>query len=116
MATELNIYIDQGASWTKEISWQNSAGDPYDLSGYTARMQIRKNYADLDKGEPLLSLDSDGNGILLSSDPTNIVIDITTEQSEAIPLGQYYYDLELGDTSVTKLLRGKVFILGEVTR
>ncbi len=115
MATELNLYIDQGATWTKEISWQDSDGVAYDLSGYTARMQIRKNYADLDKGEPLLSLD-DTSGITLAASGTNVIIDITAEQTEAIPLGQYYYDLELVNGSVTKLLRGKVFILGEVTR
>lgn len=115
MSAELNITIDQGSTWTKEISWQNSAGDPYDLSGYTARMQIRKNYADLDKGQPLLSLD-DTDGITLASNGNNVVINITAEQTEAIPLGQYYYDLELIDASVTKLLRGKAFVLGEVTR
>ncbi len=126
MSTELNITIDQGATWEKSISWQDSNEDPYDLTLYTARMQIRKKYADQDKGLPLLSLtddppstgDADGGGIVLDDATPNIVITITDTETAALPRGEYFYDLELESDAglVTKLLRGKVFVLGEVTR
>lgn len=117
MATELNIEIDQGATWIKKLSWQDSLGAAYDLSTYTARMQIRKNYADIDKSTPLLSL-TDTSGIELAASGDNVIITITDAQSQAIPHGTYVYDLELidADDAVTKLLRGKAFVLGEVTR
>lgn len=117
MSTELNITVDQGATYTKNISWRDSSNTPYNLSSYTARMQIRRTYADNDKKSPLLSL-TNTSGITLGSSGSNVIITITSTQTESIPAGTYYYDLELISTSqvVTKLLRGKVIILAEVTR
>lgn len=117
MSTELNLIIDQGETWTKSISWQNSNGVAYDLSTYTARMMIRKHYADNDKNAPLASL-TDEDAIALGSSGDNIVITIADSVTEIIPAATYYYDLELISSSqeVTKLLRGKVTVLPEVTR
>ena len=117
MSTELNLIIDQGETWTKSITWQDSNGTPYDLSTYTARMMIRRDYADRDKTTPLVSL-TDEDGIALSDDTDNIVIAIADSVTEIIPAANYYYDLELISSSqeVTKLLRGKVTVVPEVTR
>lgn len=117
MSTELNITVDQGATWTKNISWQDSNNEPYNLSTWTARMMVRRTYADNDKKAPLVSL-TDDSGIALTDNTDNIIITLTDEQTENIPAGTYYYDLELISTSqvVTKLLRGKFIILAEVTR
>ena len=117
MSAELNITIDQGSTWVKSITWQDSNEDPYDLSTYTARMMIRRNYADKDKRQPLITL-TDESGIALGDSTDNVVITITDAQTEAIPAGEYYWDIELEDASnvVTKLLRGKAFVLPEVTR
>ncbi len=49
MAAEYNLTIDQGSTFTKSITWQDSNGDAYNLSDYEARMMIRKHYADNDK-------------------------------------------------------------------
>lgn len=117
MSTELNITVDQGATWTKSISWRDSNDQQYSLSNWTARMMVRRTYADNDKKAPLVSL-TDDSGITLSDSTYNIVITLTDEQTEDIPAGTYYYDLELISTSqdVTKLLRGKFIVLAEVTR
>lgn len=117
MSTELNITIDQGETWTKRITWQDGLSVAYDLSNYTARMQIRKHYADNDKGLPLVSL-TDTDGITLGDGSDNIVITIEDTVTENIPAAIYYYDLELISPSqeVTKLLRGKAIVLAEVTR
>lgn len=116
MSTELNITIDQGSTWVKKLSWQDADGVAYNLTSYTARMQIRKNYADIDKASPLLSL-TNGSGITLAASGDNVTITITDAQTQAIPHGTHVYDLELVNGSVvTKLLRGKAFVLGEVTR
>jgi hypothetical protein len=117
MSTELNITIDQGETWTKSITWQDSLGVAYDLSNYEARMMIRKHYADNDKGLPIVSL-TDADGITLGATTNNIIITIEDTVTETIPAAIYYYDLELISASqeVTKLLRGKVVVLAEVTR
>lgn len=117
MSTELNITIDQGSTWIKSITWQNSEGTAYDLSTWEARMMIRKHYADNDRGLPLVSL-TDADGITLGATNENIVITIEDAVTETIPAATYYYDLELISPSqeVTKLLRGKAIVLPEVTR
>lgn len=117
MSAELNITIDQGSTWTKSVTWQDSNGDAYDLSSYEARMMIRKHYADNDKGLPLVSL-TETDGITLGASTNNVVIVIEDTVTEIIPGGIYYYDLELISPSqeVTKLLRGKAVVLPEVTR
>jgi hypothetical protein len=117
MSTEYNIVIDQGETWIKSITWKDSGGVPYDLSDYGARMMVRKHYADNDKGQPLVSL-TDTDGITLGAAVDNIVITIEDSVTETIPGATYYYDLELISPSqeVTKLLRGKVTVLPEVTR
>ena len=33
--------IEQGATYTSEIQWKNAANTAVDLSGYTAKMQLR---------------------------------------------------------------------------
>lgn len=117
MAAEHNIEIDQGSTWTKAVTWQDSNATPYDLTSHTARMMIRKKYADEDKSAPLVSLTHE-DGITLGDTVDNVVIVIDDLTTEGIPAGTYYYDLELISPSeeVTKLLRGKAFILAEVTR
>lgn len=116
-AAEHNVTIDQGETWTKQVTWQDSNGDPYDLSTYTARMMIRHNYADKDKKLPLVTL-TDSDGITLGAGTNNVVIVIEDSITENIPGGTYYYDLELISPSqeVSKLLRGKAIVLPEVTR
>lgn len=117
MSTELNITIDQGETWVRRFTWQDSQGTAFDLSDYSARMMIRRNYADNDKKPPLVSL-TDLDGITLGDGTDNIVITMEDSITENIPAATYYYDLELisGSQEVIKFLRGKVFVLSEVTR
>lgn len=45
-AAKLKLTIDQGASFTKLFTWKaGPAQTPVDLTGCTARMQIRKEIA-----------------------------------------------------------------------
>ena len=39
-----NITIDQGAQWTLTVVYDNNNGTPFDLTGYTARMQVRPKF------------------------------------------------------------------------
>ena len=36
-----DLVIKQGATWLYPITWERPAGTPVDISGFTARMQIR---------------------------------------------------------------------------
>lgn len=115
MATEHNFEIDQGGTWVKRLSWQDSNEQPYDLTGYTAKFTIRKNYSDIEKEIPPLLVVTDLDGIELTSTSNNITITLSADATASVPHGTCVYDLELIDgETVTKLLRGKAFVLPEV--
>lgn len=85
-----------------------------DLSGYTARMQIRATQADDDVIHELTTLNG---GISLSADG-QIALLITDTDTAAFDFTNAVYDLELIDGSgvVTTILEGKVTLSREVTR
>ena len=45
MAVVANITIDQGSVFDSTIDVEDVAGNPADITGYSARGQIRKTYA-----------------------------------------------------------------------
>jgi len=124
------LYIEQGASLDFEVQYLDSAGNPVDLSGYSARMQIRPStdsstvYVTLSS-----SLQPDGTGLNLSGShslkpPTSgsIGVFISSCTSSLLTFNDAVYDLELfvpydgGCNYVTRLIQGPVRLSQEVTR
>lgn len=115
MTTKTNLSIQQGETYSVSFTWQESDGTPIDLSTYTAHMQVRRNYADADKTDPVVDI-TDEDSITLD-DEGNIFIVLTDDVTADIAAGTYVYDLELtNDGTVTKLLTGTVNVFPEVTR
>ena len=111
----LDMSCYQGASFDYTLTWQ-TGGTPVNLSGYTARMQVRDGY---DGGSAIVSLTS-GTGITLGGTAGTILVALTATQTAAIdatPSGQYVYDLELvSGSTVTRLVEGTFIVSPEVTR
>lgn len=115
-ASKLNLAIDQGATFRKTITWQ--AGDPslpVDLSGCTARMQIRPSVSSADV---LLSLTTENDGISLGGSAGTVEIVVEDTQTSGVAWREGVYDLEvvLANGDVRRLLEGKVKLSPEVTR
>ena len=70
-AAKLDIYIEQGATFTLGLVWKDANTDPIDLTGYTARMQLRSNVAE---ETPLMSITSEDNEITLGGSSGTISI------------------------------------------
>jgi len=111
----LNLSCYQGASWDYTLTW-TTGGTPVNLTGYTARMQVRDGY---DGSTAIVSLTS-GTGITLGGTAGTIVLAlsaIATSAIDATPSGQYVYDLELvNGSTVTRLVEGTFIVSPEVTR
>lgn len=122
-----NINVEQGASWTLDLTWKDDADVPINLTGYSARMQIRKAYS----GAALLSLTSTDGDIVLGGALGTIAITASATQTSAIevdysalnvndskPCQVMVYDIEVEDGSgtVTRLLQGSAFVYPEATR
>lgn len=111
-AADYDLLIEQGATFDLSIVWKDNADTPIDITGYSARMQIRKTY----DSAPIISL-TNGSGIVLGGVAGTIDITITDEQTTAIDILRGKYDLELELAGVvTRLIQGTVEISREVTK
>lgn len=108
----LNLVCYQGATFDYLLTWKTS-GTAVDLTGYTARMQVREEYT---SSTAVLSLTS-GSGITLGGTAGTIVIAASAATTGALEAGDYVYDLELVNSDlVTRLVQGKFTVDPEVTR
>lgn len=114
MAGQHNFICEQGATFTREITWLDAEGNPVDLTNYSARMQVRATAA---SASTLLSLTSAGGDISLGGTAGTITITVTATATAAVAAGCYVYDLELVDgATVYRILQGDFTVDAEVTR
>ena len=124
-AGKYSFTIEQGATVDFEIAYKDSNGNPINLTGYQARMQLRPSpgsntlYISLSS-----SLAADGTGLNLSGSgglkpPTSgtIGVYISAVSSSQLSFDLASYDLELAssDGTVTRILEGKVKLSQEIT-
>ena len=114
-----NIVMEQGATFSQELTWKIDK-NPVDLSGYSARMQVRGSGSGNRISTRLaLSLTSEAGDITLGGSAGTILIEISaSDASNVIPAGKYFYDLELESPNgeVTRLLKGTFNVVAEMTR
>lgn len=109
-----DITIEQGATFQMNLTWKDSTGSPVNITGYTARMQVRENY---EAESTLVSLTSTGGDIVLGGSLGTIAITIAASATQTLQLDEAVYDLELvNGATVTRLLQGKATVSREVTR
>jgi hypothetical protein len=114
MAQTYNTVIDQGADWFLNVTWEDINGDPIDVTGYTAALQMRTS--------PLartyvLSLSSPSDGITVTGASGLFAIHATAEQTADIAPGRYSYDLEIDSgTIITRLIQGTIEVSANTTR
>lgn len=116
MADSHNIQIDQGSVFDLDLTYEDDNGDPVDLTGYSARMQVRPNHASDTK---LLDLTS-GEEITLGGEDGTISVHVTATVTATLSAGQARYDLEVvpeaDNDQAIRLVEGSVTITPEVTR
>lgn len=114
MPAKIKLNIEQGATFRYSLNW--TAEDvPVDLTGCTARMQIR-----LDVGSPVViaELLTQNAGIVLNTTPGQVDLYISATNTAAFNFDTAVYDLEIMFSSgdVCRLIEGEVVLSLEVTR
>ena len=136
-AGRYSFVVEQGATTDFEVIYNDSAGIPVDLTGYTARMSIRQSQ--ISTSQLYITLSSSlgpcGTGINLSGSQAaagypkpltsgSIGIYISAASSSLLTFNEGFYDLELMSssldngvncTTVTRLLMGAIKLSNEVT-
>ena len=113
----LNLVIDQGADWYLQITWNDSNGDPIDITGFTAEMQMRSLP---NATTAQMTLSTSNGGITLDGPNGIIELHATATQTGNIDEGPYYYDLEITSPApqniVTRVSQGQAIVSAQVTR
>ena len=109
-----DLFIEQGAEFTKSFEWKDSTGEPVDLTGYTARMQIRPSVS---SDTVIASLTTENGRITLGGTAGTISLFLGATVTDGISKGGVY-DLELVQTedNVVRFAEGSVTVSKEVTR
>jgi hypothetical protein len=109
-----DISADQGSDFDTLITYRDDANALVNLTGCTARMQVRQFAG---SSASRLSL-TNGSGITLGGAAGTIRIQISSAALSRVPAGEYVYDIEIVDASsiVLKVLSGEFVVNAEVTR
>lgn len=110
-----DITIEAGATFRLAITWKDDAGVPINLTGYSARMQVRETYEATDT---ILSLTSGAGDIVLGGSAGTVIVTVQATTTQKLFHSYAVYDLELEASNgvVTRLLQGNAIISREVTR
>jgi hypothetical protein len=117
-----NIFIEQGTSFTRLIEIEYPDPDdltimlPYDMTSFSASMQIRRT---IDSTTPQITLTSSNSRIEIQPGGVDNAIRLNLSAADTKSLtSDGVYDLEISDPggNVSRILRGTVTLSLEVTR
>ena len=113
MADTYDITIDAGSTYQLSVAWKDDSAVAINLTGYSARMHVRREINDTDT---VLELSS-GSGLTLGGSAGTVAVEIAAADTVDLS-GVYVYDLEVesGGGVVTRLIQGAITINPEVTR
>jgi len=114
-AANHDIIIEQGATFRLNLLWKDSLGAPINLTGYTARMQVRRKHSD---PTILLNFTTENGAIVLGGAAGTIAVTGLATLTDDLPAKPSVYDLELVSSGgvVTRLVQGAATITPEVTK
>lgn len=114
LAGNYNFTIDQGAHFERVITVRNPDDSLYDLTNYTARMQIR---TEVDSTSALITLTTENGKITLGDeDGTITLVLLASETADLETDGVYDIEIIDPDDKVYRVLKGKIKLELEVTR
>jgi len=105
------LFLEQGTDFVTSITLDDANGNPFDLTDFVAKGQIRKSY---------YSTNTTGEFIITIIEPETdgtISLGISSANTANIPAGRYVYDVAIKSSSnnVTRVLEGIVNVLPRVT-
>jgi hypothetical protein len=105
------LFLEQGTTFTTNITLDNVDGTPLNLTGVTAKSQIRKSY---------YSANTTAQFDVAINIPTSgvILLTLNAPTTANIAAGRYVYDVAIKDTTntVTRVLEGIVNVIPQVTK
>jgi len=106
-AGQYDITIEQGATYSDTFRYALESGTPINLTGYTAKMQIRESYC----SSPIATLTTENGKISITGATGTITVTLSKSETSLINITEGVYDLVLttGTTSY-RFIEGKAII------
>ena len=111
MAAIANLTIDQGTTFSSDVTVKDANGQPFKLTGYTAAAKIAKGYASTRTRSNL-------NTSIATDAATGVVtLSLTAAETTALDAERYVYDLEITSSvgAVTRVIEGLITVRPQVT-
>lgn len=108
-----DMEVRQGETFKEQVKLIDLDGDPINLTGRTAKAQVRKNPNDSTLIAEMTCAHTSEKG--------SITFQLSSAQTADIPVGTYYYDVcsyqaASGGTNVKYYIGGKFKVLPSVTK
>ena len=112
MAVIANLTIDQGATFSSDVTVKDANGNAFDLTGYTASAKMAKGFQSTKTRTSITCT--------IQAPATNglVTLSLTADQTTALDDGRYVYDLEILQTSsstVTRVIEGIITVRPQVS-
>lgn len=112
-AAEGDIIVEQGATFDVPMTWQDAEGDLIDLTGWTAKLQVR-DYPG--SGDVLLDMNTENGQIVLGGAEGTIRLLLSMAETAALTFdnGKYQLELYTPSSQTERLLKGRFIVDKEV--
>ncbi len=112
-----NFEMNQGSDYTIPLKLQDSTGTAINLTGYSARMQLRRTAGACTAIDELSSTGDDAR-ILIDAAEGRLKLRFPNAVTEKYPAASLVYDVEIKSASgdITRILQGTITVSAEVTR
>jgi len=108
-----NFYCEQGATFSSVLTWKDENGNPINVTGYAAQMQVRSKPCT----DAILTLSNTNGKIALGGALGTITLTLAASETDDLKPGTYIYDLEMSQSgTVTRLIEGSFTVSPEVTK
>ena len=108
-----NFTVEQNASRNVQFIWKTSEALPVDLSGYTAKMQMRHTKS---AEEVQATLTTENGGIILGGTAGTIILVFSDELTRTLTRDGYYDVLLYSGDDALRFVEGKITLSKGVTR
>ena len=110
MAIKANLVIDQGTDFSATIDLVDAGGATYNLTGYTAAAQMRKNYSSSTAAATFTATHNNTGG--------KITLVLNNGYTALLEPGRYLYDVEITSSGgiVDRVVEGIVTVTPGMTR
>ena len=105
-------YLEQGTTFTSEVTLTDSNGTPYNLNNFTFASQAKRSYYSTNTTIVFQVTATDANNGVLKISANSAV-------TANVPAGKLVYDVIIKETAsnnITRILEGQIFVSPAVTK